>query len=89
MPSYYFECLQGHLTEEAFKVADCPAYAKCRTCGQNARKIIAPVAFSIPMHMTAENDRVNGAGIAKQKDYINSPETKAKIMSGEYGFDKD
>ena len=82
MPTYLFECSEGHVTERVLTVRDETRFIKC-DCGKRARKIIARVAFVVPEHMTAENDRVNGASRARHREWLKEPETKKRLLSGE------
>ena len=82
--TFEYECKLGHVTELSKRQKT----TKC-SCGQTARRIISRPAFLIPAHMTAEGDRVNGAGRAKQQEYLKRPEVRKKLMDGELIVDKD
>lgn len=41
MPIYEFRCNCGKITEETYKVSECPRTVTCSVCGRRAKKIIS------------------------------------------------
>lgn len=57
----------------------------CRYCGRELSARQRPhftLATKVPTHMTAEFDRTRGANMARLKEYQNTPEFRADMMSG-------
>lgn len=40
MPTYEFECEEGHITEQMHSMSKCPTEIECETCGKPAKKLL-------------------------------------------------
>ena len=77
MPTYNFSCKCGNSFDEFTTVS--AERAKCPKCGKSAKKQFTPCnQFLVPLYMKAGIDN------SAQARWMEEPETKAKLASGEY-----
>lgn len=73
MPLYCFECDNGHSFEEFLSVSESTTH--CPECGAPSKRVLAPVSMRV--------ENYDSSATARQQAYLESPEGRARIKSGE------
>ena len=85
MPLYDFECPScGVLSEESLPIAERDSERFCGSCRCLKRRLVTGCRTFVPLHMSAANE-VNQNSINRYSRFMESPEFRAKLGSGEYG----